>query len=125
MALRVLVVDDAAFMRLLIKKILTELGHEVIGEAGDGEEACEMYDTLRPDLTTLDLIMPKKGGLDALRDIRAKHPRAQIIIISAIDQRQPLLDAVKLGASDFLVKPFERERVEQALNRVVACEQGS
>ena len=116
--MRILVVDDAAFMRFLIKGILTGQGHEIVGEAGDGEEACTMYDALSPDLVTMDLIMPKKGGLDALRDIRTKHPNAKIIVISAVEQREPLMEALRMGASDYLVKPFEQDRVVEALRRV-------
>jgi len=83
MGLKVLVVDDAAFMRFMITGILKELGHEVIGEAEDGEIACQKYAELKPDLVTMDLIMPKKGGLDALRDIRKADPDARVIVISA------------------------------------------
>ena len=120
MSSRVLVVDDALFMRHMIKNILTGMGHEIVGEAGDGEEACSRYDELKPDFVTLDLVMPKKGGLDALRDIKAKDPEAKIVIISALDQRQPLMEALKLGAADYIVKPFEKDRVEEAINRVTA-----
>ncbi len=120
MSIRVLVVDDAAFMRFMIKDILVRLGHQVVGEAANGEDACAMYDQLTPDLVTLDLIMPKKGGLDALRDIRQKHPKAKIVVISAVEQRQPLMDALKLGATDYLVKPFEKDRVVEAINRAMA-----
>ena len=93
-ATRVLVVDDAAFMRHLIKKILTDMGYEVAGEACDGEEACEKYKAIRPDLVTMDLVMPKMGGLDALKAIREEDPNAKVIVISAIDQREPLMDAL-------------------------------
>ncbi len=120
MSTRVLVVDDAVFMRHMIKKILTEMGLDICGEACDGEEACSLYDSLKPDMVTMDLVMPKKGGLDALKEIRAKDPDAKIIVISAIDQRQPLMDALKLGAADYVVKPFEKDRVEEAINRVIA-----
>jgi two-component system chemotaxis response regulator CheY len=117
-SMRVLIVDDAAFMRFMIKGILTGLGHEIVGEACDGEEACAKYEQLKPDFVTLDLIMPKKGGLDTLRDIRAKDPRAKVIVISAVEQRQPLMEAMKLGASDYLVKPFENDRVVEAIGRM-------
>lgn len=120
MSMRVLIVDDAAFMRFMIKGILTGLGHEIVGEAGDGEEACRKYDELKPDLVTMDLIMPRKGGLDALRDIRAKDPKARVVVISAVEQRQSLMDALKLGATDYLVKPFDKDRVVEALGRVCA-----
>lgn len=120
MPANVLVVDDAAFMRHMIKTILKELGHEVVGEASDGEEACRMYDELTPELVTMDLIMPKMGGLDTLKKICQKDPGAKIVVISAIDQRGPLMEALKSGAADYLVKPFEKERVEEAVNRVLA-----
>ncbi|GMU81126.1 MAG: hypothetical protein AMXMBFR47_09970 [Planctomycetota bacterium] len=118
MAARVLIVDDAAFMRYMIRNILTKLGYEIAGEACNGEEACELYDRLTPDLMTLDLIMPRKTGLEALRDIRAKHPGARVIVMSAVDQRQPLMEALKLGAADYLVKPFEEDRVRDSLSRL-------
>ena len=117
---RVLVVDDALFMRHMIKKILTDMGHEVVGEAADGIEACELYESLKPDLVTLDLVMPNKGGLEALSEIRDKDPNAKVVVISALDQRQPLMEALKLGAADYVVKPFEKERVEEAIKRVTA-----
>lgn len=120
MATKVLVVDDAAFMRHMIKGILTDIGCEVVDEAVDGEDACAKYEATKPDLVTMDLIMPKKGGLDALKDIRAGDPNAKVIVISAIDQRQPLMEALKHGAVDYVVKPFEKERVQEAINRVVA-----
>lgn len=120
MATRVLIVDDAAFMRHLIKTILTGLGHEVVGEAADGEEACRQYEALKPDMVTMDLIMPKMGGLEALKEIREMDPKAKVVVISAIDQRGPLMEALKYGAADYLVKPFEKERVEEAISRVMA-----
>ena len=121
MAAKVLVVDDAVFMRHMIKTILTDFGCEVVGEASDGDEACTRYQELKPDIVTLDLIMPNKGGLEALRDIRGADPTAKVVIVSAVEQRQPLMDALKLGAIDYVVKPFEKARIKQAINRVVAC----
>lgn len=120
MPARVLIVDDAAFMRHLIKNILIEQGHEIAGEAADGQEACEKYKELAPDIVTLDLIMPRKGGLEALKEIREDDPKAKVIVISAVDQRQPLMEALKLGAADYLTKPFEKERVAEAVARVIA-----
>lgn len=119
MSKKVLVVDDATFMRHVIKGILTEMGCEVVGEAKDGQEAVDQYDQLQPDVVTLDLVMPNKGGLEALRDIRAKHPSAKVIVVSAIDQRESLMEAMKLGAADYVVKPFERDRVVGAIERVL------
>lgn len=104
----------------MIKGILTDIGCDVVAEAVNGEEACEMYTSEKPDLVTMDLIMPKKGGLDALKDIRSSDPNAKVIVISAIDQRKPLMEALKSGAVDYVVKPFEKERVQEAVNRVVA-----
>jgi two-component system chemotaxis response regulator CheY len=120
MATRVLDVDDAIFMRHMIKGILNGMGCEVVGEAADGDEACVKYQALKPDMVTMDLVMPNKGGLDALKEIRAGDPAAKIVVISAIDQRQPLLDALKHGAVDYVVKPFEKDRVEEAIGRVVS-----
>jgi two-component system chemotaxis response regulator CheY len=119
MAARVLIVDDAAFMRHLIKDIITSMGHEVVGEAGDGFEACTKYAELHPDMVTLDLVMPNKGGLDTLKDIRGEDPHAKVLIVSALDQRQPLMEALRLGAVDYIVKPFDKDRVEQAIKRAL------
>lgn len=120
MSTRVLVVDDAVFMRHMIKTILTGMGHEIVGEASDGEEACRMYEELKPDMVTLDLVMPNMSGLDALQSIRKSDPSARVVVISALDQRQPLMEALKLGAVDYVVKPFEKDRVEEAIKRVIA-----
>lgn len=118
MATRVLIVDDAKFMRHMIKNILTGIGYEIVGEAQDGDEACEMYKSLAPDIVTMDIVMPKTNGIDALKEIRAHDPNAKVVMISAIDQREPLMEALKLGAVDYVVKPFEKDRVEEAMQRV-------
>jgi len=115
-----MIVDDAAFMRHMIKGILTGMGCEIVAEAVDGEDACQKYRQTKPDLVTLDLIMPKKGGLEALKDIRKEDPDAKVVVISAIDQREPLMDALKHGAVDYVVKPFEKDRVQEAIGRVIA-----
>lgn len=120
MSTRVLVVDDALYMRQMIKDILTEMGCAIVGEAVDGEDACRKYDETKPDLVTMDLMMPVKGGMDALREIRAKDPLAKVVVISALDQREPQLEALALGAVDYVVKPFERDRVREAIGRVIA-----
>lgn len=119
MSKKILVVDDATFMRQMIKGILTEMGCEVVGEAKDGAEAVERYDELKPDLVTLDLIMPNRSGLEALREIRSKDPEAKVVVVSAVDQRESLIEAMKLGAADYVVKPFERDRVVGAIERVL------
>lgn len=120
MSIRVLVVDDAKFMRHLVKGILTGMGWEVVGEACDGEEACAKYKELAPDVVTMDIVMPKRNGIEALKEIRAMDPKAKVVMISAIDQREPLMEAMKLGAVDYVVKPFEKDRVEEALQRVAS-----
>jgi len=119
-ATRVLIADDAKFMRHMIKNILVEMGWEVVGEACDGTEAVELFNELKPDVVTLDIVMPKASGIDALKEIRAADPGAKCVMISAIDQREPLMEALKLGAVDYVVKPFEKERVVEAMHRVVA-----
>jgi two-component system chemotaxis response regulator CheY len=96
------------------------MGCDLAGEAAAGDDGCAKYLELKPDLVTVDLILPKKGGLDALRDIRAADPKAKVVVISAIEQRQPLMQALKLGAADYVVKPFEKDRVEEAISRVIA-----
>ena len=120
MATRVLVVDDAKFMRHMIKTILVGMGWEVVGEAADGKQACEMYRELKPDVVTMDIVMPEVTGIEALKKIRSEDSSAKVVMISAIDQREPLMEALKLGAADYVVKPFEKERVEEAMHRVIA-----
>ncbi len=119
MATRVLVVDDAAFMRHMLKQILVEMGCEIVAEAGDGCAAIEAYEKHKPDLVTLDLVMPNMGGLEALEKIRSLDPNARVLVISAIDQRSSLMQAVKLGAIDYVVKPFDRQGVTKSVNRAL------
>jgi two-component system, chemotaxis family, chemotaxis protein CheY len=108
---RLLVVDDALFMRKMISGVAAEAGWEVVGEAGDGSSAVLLYQQLRPDLVTMDLVMPVMGGLEALRQIRAIDPYAKVIVVTALDQKQTLMQSIRDGAIDFIVKPFERARV--------------
>ena len=108
---RLLVVDDALFMRKLICGVAAEAGWQVVGEAGNGVEAVLLYQQHRPDLVTMDLVMPVMGGLEALRQIRAVDPEAKVVVVTALDQKQSLMDSIRDGAIDFIVKPFERERV--------------
>ena len=107
-------------MRHMIKNILVGLGYEIVGEACDGREATEMYSELSPDLVTMDIVMPNVGGIEALKEIRSADPEAKVVMISALDQREPLMEALKLGAVDYVVKPFEKDRVEEAMKRVSA-----
>lgn len=114
---RLLVVDDAMLMRRLIRDVATQAGWDVAGEAANGVEAVAMYERLRPDLVTMDVVMPEMGGLDALRAIRL-DPQARVVMITALDQKQTLQDAIGAGALDFIVKPFERGRITSLLDRV-------
>jgi two-component system chemotaxis response regulator CheY len=115
---RLLVVDDALFMRRLIGGVAVEAGWEIAGEAANGEEAVTLYERLKPDLVTMDLVMPVMGGLEALRKIRSLDPGAQIVVVTALDQKQALMDSIRDGALDFIVKPFERERVLNLLYKL-------
>jgi two-component system chemotaxis response regulator CheY len=117
---RVLVVDDAAFMRKLLSDALVSGGHEVVGEAGNGLEAVTRWQELRPELTTLDITMPEKDGLAALAEIMAIDPGARVVMCSALGQEGKVLEAVKLGAKDFVVKPFQPARVLEAVGKALA-----
>jgi two-component system, chemotaxis family, chemotaxis protein CheY len=114
---RLLVVDDALFMRKMICGVAVEAGWQVVAEASNGAEAVLLYQQHRPDLVTMDLVMPVMGGLEALRQIRAVDPRAQVVVVTALDQKQSLMDSIRDGAIDFIVKPFERERVLALLTK--------
>ena len=117
---RVLVVDDAAFMRKMVSDALTKGGHEVVGEAGNGVEAISQFQALKPDLMTLDITMPEKDGLTALADIMAADPSAKVVMCSALGQESKVLEAIKLGAKDFVVKPFQPDRVIEAVGKALA-----
>jgi two-component system chemotaxis response regulator CheY len=112
---RIMVVDDAAFMRKLLTDTLAAGGHEVVGEAANGVEAVDRFRELRPEVTTLDITMPEKDGIDALREILAFDPTAKVVMCSALGQEAKVLEAIKSGAKDFVVKPFQAERVLAAV----------
>lgn len=115
---RILVVDDAAFMRMMIKDILVKNGYEVVGEAADGMQAVEKYQELKPDLVTMDITMPEMDGITALKKIKAIDPSAKIIMCSAMGQQAMVIDAIQAGAKDFIVKPFQADRVIEAISKV-------
>nr|WP_279233427.1 response regulator [Desulfofundulus thermobenzoicus] len=115
-----MVVDDAAFMRMMIKNIITKNGYEVAGEAENGKEAVKMYAELKPDLVTMDITMPEMDGIDAVKAIRAIDPNANIIMCSAMGQQAMVMDAIQAGAKDFIVKPFQQDRILQAIERVLS-----
>lgn len=119
MTKKVLIVDDAAFMRMMIKDILTKNGFEVVGEAQDGVQAVEKYQELNPDLVTMDITMPEKDGITALKEIKALNSNAIIIMCSAMGQQAMVIDAIQAGAKDFIVKPFQAERVIEAIQKAL------
>jgi len=117
---RILVVDDAAFMRKVLTDALTQGGHEVVGEAASGNEAVARFQDVHPDLTTLDITMPDTDGLEALRQILAADPTAKVIMCSALGGEDKVLESIRIGAKDFVVKPFQAERVLEAVSRALA-----
>jgi two-component system chemotaxis response regulator CheY len=116
---RVLVVDDAAFMRKMVTDALSGGGHEIVGEAANGAEAVQRFQELRPDVMTLDITMPEKDGLAALKEIIAVDPGAKVIMCSALGQESKVLESIKLGAKDFVVKPFQADRVLSAIEKAL------
>ena len=118
MGLRILVVDDALFMRNMLKDIFQRAGFEVIGEATNGVEAIELCRQLQPDLVTMDIVMPLKSGIEALQEIIAAQPAMRVVMCSALGQEALVLEAVQAGARDFIVKPFKEDRVVEVVRRV-------
>jgi two-component system chemotaxis response regulator CheY len=116
---RILVVDDAAFMRMMIKDILVKGGYDVCGEATDGANAIEKYRELKPDLVTMDITMPEMDGITSLQEIRKIDPGAKIVMCSAMGQQQMVINAIKSGAKDFIVKPFQADRVIEAVRKII------
>jgi len=116
----VLVCDDAIFMRTMISDILTQAGFEVVGEAESGTQAVEKYHALKPDLVTMDIVMPDMGGIEAVREICKTDPDAKILMCSAMGQQALVVEAIQAGAKDFVVKPFQPSRVLEAVQRVLA-----
>jgi len=118
MALRVMIVDDALFMRNMLKDIFVRAGYEVVAEAENGEVAPALYLEKRPDLVTMDIVMPRKSGVEALQEIMASDPDACVIMVSALGQDSLVLEAVEAGAKDFIVKPFKEANVLDIVRRV-------
>ena len=116
---RVLIADDAAFMRMMIKNILSQNGHEVVGEAANGAEAVSKWAELPPDVTTMDITMPEKDGIAALKEILAANPAAKIIMCSALGQEAKVIESIRSGAKDFVVKPFQPDRVLSAVQKAL------
>ncbi|HCZ07066.1 MAG: two-component system, chemotaxis family, chemotaxis protein CheY [Thermotogota bacterium] len=118
MSLKVLIVDDAAFMRMLLKDIITKAGYEVVGEASNGVEAVQKYKELKPDVVTMDITMPEMDGIQAIKEIKKIDPDAKVIVCSAMGQQAMVVEAIQAGAKDFIVKPFQHSRVVEALAKV-------
>ncbi len=116
---KILIVDDAAFMRMMIKDILTKNGYEVVAEAANGVQAVELYKTHQPDLVTMDITMPEMDGIEAVKQIKAVNPGAKIVMCSAMGQQSMVMDAIKAGANDFIVKPFQADRVLEAVKKII------
>jgi two-component system chemotaxis response regulator CheY len=115
----VLIVDDADFIRLLLRDILTENGHRVVGEASDGVEAILKYRELRPDIVTMDIVMPKTNGIEAVIAIKEEYPKACIVMISALGQQKLVMESIRSGAKDFIVKPFKERTVIDIINKAL------
>ena len=122
MAKRVLIVDDAAFMREMLRDMLSEAGYEVVAEAVDGEQAVTAFRENSPDLVTLDIVMPRKSGLEALREIMALDPSAKIVMCSALGQEALVMEALESGAADFIVKPFKPDQALGVIEKALAKE---
>lgn len=119
MSHKILIVDDAALMRMMVKDILTKNGFTVVGEASDGAQAVEKYKELSPDLVTMDITMPEMDGITAVKEIRKINPDAKIIMCSAMGQQAMVIDAIQAGAKDFIVKPFQADRVIEAIKKTL------
>jgi len=120
MGKRVLIVDDAAFMRMMIKDILAKNGYEIVGEAENGQVAIEKYKDVKPDLVTMDITMPEMDGIAAVKEIVSYDSTARVIMCSAMGQQAMVIDAIQAGAKDFIVKPFQPERVLEAVSKALS-----
>ena len=119
MAKNILICDDAAFMRMMIKDILTKNGYNIAGEAENGAKAVEKYNELKPDLVLMDITMPEMDGIQALKKIKETDPNASVIMCSAMGQQSMVIESIQSGAKDFIVKPFQADRVLEAVQKVV------
>jgi two-component system, chemotaxis family, chemotaxis protein CheY len=117
---RILVVDDAKFMRMTLSNILTKAGHEIVGEGENGNDAIQLYRELKPDLVTLDITMPEMNGIEAVKAIKGEFPAATVIMCSAMGQQKMVVEAIESGAKDFIVKPFDEARVLDSVQRVLS-----
>lgn len=116
--MRIMIVDDSAFMRMTLKTIVEKDGHEVVAEAANGVEAVQKYQTIHPDVVTMDITMPVMDGIQAVRAIKVMDPNANIVMFSAMGQQAMVIEAIQAGARDFIVKPFDADRVLDAIRNV-------
>jgi two-component system chemotaxis response regulator CheY len=119
MGTKVLIVDDAAFMRMMLRDILAKNGFEVVGEADNGKVAVQMYSDLKPDVVTMDITMPEMDGIAAVKKIKEADPAAKVVMVSAMGQQAMVIEAIRSGAADFIVKPFQPDRVLEALGKAL------
>lgn len=119
MAKSILICDDAAFMRMMIKDVLSKNGYVIAGEAENGVKAIEKYNETRPDLVMMDITMPEMDGIQALKKIKAQDPSANVIMCSAMGQQAMVIESIQAGAKDFIVKPFQGDRVLEAVKKVI------
>ena len=119
MAKNILICDDAAFMRMMIKDILSKNGYTVAGEAENGVKAVEKYNEVKPDLVLMDITMPEMDGIEALRKIKEQDPSAVVVMCSAMGQQAMVIESIQAGAKDFIVKPFQPDRVLEAVSKVL------
>lgn len=121
MPIRILITDDALFMRVILRDILTSNGYEVVGEASSGAESVKLFDDLRPDLVMMDASMPEMDGIAASRCIRDHHPNANILMCTSRGQKDKVIESIQSGTTDFVLKPFESQRVVAAVERLLAA----
>jgi two-component system chemotaxis response regulator CheY len=117
---KIMIVDDAAFLRAMLRDILVQAGHEVVIEAGNGKEAVERYMAFKPDVVTMDITMPIMEGVEAVKEIRRFDPNASIVMCSAFGQRNQVIEAIQNGAKDFIMKPFHSTRVLEAVDKAIS-----
>ncbi|MEK5063720.1 MULTISPECIES: response regulator [Cytobacillus] len=117
---RIIIVDDAKFMRVTLSSILKKADHEIVGEGENGKEGVDLFVNLKPDLVMMDITMPEMSGLEAVREIKRQNPNAKVIMCSAMGQQKVIVESIEAGAKDFIIKPFDEGRVLEAVNRVLS-----
>ncbi|MFX0091954.1 MAG: response regulator [Candidatus Hodarchaeota archaeon] len=116
----ILIADDSKFMRMMLREILATEGHKIVAEASSGEDTIKLYAKFRPDVVTMDIVMPEPNGIECVRRIREFDPHAKIVMVTALGQEAMVVEALKAGASDFVIKPFKVEKVIQAVDKTLS-----